>query len=113
MERNIARMRERIHRHGVTLRPHVKTNKSIEVTRRMLDHSRGPVTVSTLREAEYFASHGITDILYAVGITTNKLPHVLSLRAKGVRLAIILDNVDAARAAVVAAARSRLVPSWT
>ncbi len=54
MERNIARMRERIHRHGVTLRPHVKTNKSIEVTRRMLDHSRGPVTVSTLREAEYF-----------------------------------------------------------
>ena len=98
MDRNIARMRERIQRHGVTLRPHVKTNKSIDVTRRMLEQALGPVTVSTLREAEYFAAHGITDILYAVGITPHKLPHVLSLRAKDVGLSIILDSCDAARA---------------
>jgi D-serine deaminase-like pyridoxal phosphate-dependent protein len=98
MDRNIARMRERIGRHGLTLRPHVKTNKSIDVTRRMLEQSLGPVTVSTLREADYFAAHGITDILYAVGITPNKLAHVLALRSKGVRLSIILDSCDAARA---------------
>jgi hypothetical protein len=36
-------------------------SKSIDVTRRLLEHSRGPVTVSTLREAEYFATHGIVD----------------------------------------------------
>ncbi|HEY6359749.1 MAG TPA: alanine racemase [Vicinamibacterales bacterium] len=104
MERNIARMRERMRRHGVTLRPHVKTSKSIEVTRRILDDPRGPVTVSTLREAEYFADHGVRDILYAVGITPNKLPHVLALRAKGIRLSVILDNRDAAGALVCAAA---------
>jgi D-serine deaminase-like pyridoxal phosphate-dependent protein len=103
MDRNIARMRERIRRHRVRFRPHVKTNKSIDVTRRMLDQPRGSVTVSTLREAEYFADHGLTDILYAVGITPNKLPHVLSLREKGVRLAIILDSCDAARAVACAA----------
>ena len=103
MDRNIARMRERTRHHGVTLRPHVKTNKSIDVTRRMLEQPLGPVTVSTLREAEYFAAHGITDILYAVGITPNKLPHVLALRGRGVRLSIILDNCDAARAVTCAA----------
>ena len=102
MDRNITRMRERIRRHGVTLRPHVKTNKSIDVTHRMLEQRPGPVTVSTLREAEYFAAHGITDILYAVGITPNKLPHVLALREKGVRLSIILDSHDAARAVMCA-----------
>ncbi len=110
MDRNIARMRDRIHRYGLTLRPHVKTNKSIDVTRRLLEHSRGPVTVSTLREAEYFASHGIVDILYAVGITANKLPHVLALRGRGVQLTMVLDNADAAAAVVAAAeaARTRL-----
>jgi D-serine deaminase-like pyridoxal phosphate-dependent protein len=107
MDRNIARMRERIRRHGVALRPHVKTNKSIDVTRRMLEQPLGPVTVSTLREAEYFASHGIVDILYAVGITANKLPHVLALRGQGVRLAVILDNEDAAAAVVAAADAAR------
>ena len=105
MDRNITRMRDRIRRHGVTLRPHVKTNKSIDVTRRMIEHSRGPVTVSTLREAEYCASHGIADILYAVGITPNKLPHVLSLRGRGMHLSIVLDN-EAAASAVVAATDS-------
>jgi D-serine deaminase-like pyridoxal phosphate-dependent protein len=100
MDRNITRMRERMRRHGVTLRPHVKTNKSIDVTRRLLDDPRGPVTVSTLREAEYFADHGVTDILYAVGITPNKLAHVLALRAKGIQLSVILDNCEAAQALV-------------
>ena len=109
MERNIARMRERMRSHGVTLRPHVKTNKSIDVTRRVLDQPLGPVTVSTLREAEYFAAHGITDILYAVGITPNKLPHVQAMRHTGVRLSIILDNGDAARA-VACAARAAGAP---
>jgi D-serine deaminase-like pyridoxal phosphate-dependent protein len=103
MDRNIARMRERIQRHGVTLRPHVKTNKSIDVARRMLEQPFGPITVSTLREAEYFAAHGITDILYAVGITPNKLSHVLALRSNDIRLSIILDSCDAARAVTCAA----------
>jgi D-serine deaminase-like pyridoxal phosphate-dependent protein len=80
----------------------VKTNKSIAVTRRLLDDPRGPVTVSTLREAEYFADHGVTDALYAVGITPNKLAHVLALRARGVQLSVILDNCEAAQALVSA-----------
>ncbi len=98
MERNIARMREHVSGLGVGFRPHVKTGKCIEVTRRMLGAPAGPVTVSTLKEAEDCLAHGITDILYAVGIAPTKLPHVLDLRARGADLVIILDHLDAAEA---------------
>jgi D-serine deaminase-like pyridoxal phosphate-dependent protein len=49
-----------------------------------------------LKEAEYFLSNGITDILYAVGIAPNKLDHVAALRTKGAELTILLDSVEAA-----------------
>ena len=97
MDRNIERMRERISRHGVHFRPHVKTNKCIEVTQRLLDAGARGITVSTLREAEYFSAQGIKDILYAVCLSPNKLNHALRLRQSGVRLSVIIDNVEMAR----------------
>jgi D-serine deaminase-like pyridoxal phosphate-dependent protein len=106
MQRNIERMRARLARFGVAFRPHVKTNKCIEITRRLLENPAGPITVSTLAEADYFAAHGVKDILYAVGIAPNKLDHVTNLRRQGVGLSIILDNADAARAVVAHARKS-------
>jgi D-serine deaminase-like pyridoxal phosphate-dependent protein len=99
LEQNIARMRDKMRAHGVALRPHVKTAKNIEVTRLALggDTSHGKITVSTLKEAEFFFSSGIRDILYAVGITPNKLDHALKLRREGADLTLILDNVETAR----------------
>jgi D-serine deaminase-like pyridoxal phosphate-dependent protein len=110
MEANIDRMHGRARSLDVALRPHLKTSKSVEVARRTLRKDTGPITVSTLKEADYFADHGFTDILYAVGITPNKLGHALHLRKRGVELGLVLDNVDAARAVVSAAeaARTRL-----
>jgi D-serine deaminase-like pyridoxal phosphate-dependent protein len=98
MDRNIERMRGKLASLGVAFRPHVKTPKAIDVVRRMLTTPQGPITVSTLKEAEYFFGHGITDITYAVGITPNKLAHVARLMQKGCDLKIILDNEEAARA---------------
>ena len=100
LERNIARMREHLSRLGVGLRPHVKTAKSIDVLRPVLAGQPGGVTVSTLKEAEYFFAHGIKDILYAVGIAPNKLTHVAALRARGADITIILDSVATAQAVV-------------
>lgn len=97
MERNIARMRQQMRRLGVSFRPHVKTNKCLEVSRRLMETPQGPITVSTLLEADYFAAHGVTDILYAVCIAPNKLDHVMRLQDQGVRLSIILDSLEAAR----------------
>lgn len=97
MDRNIERMRSKLASFRVAFRPHVKTPKAIDVVKRMLTTPQGPITVSTLKEAEYFFSHGITDITYAVGITPNKLEHVARLMQKGCDLKIILDNEEAAR----------------
>lgn len=106
MERNIARLRTRLDGLGVSLRPHLKTAKSAEVARRVMTTPEGPATVSTLKEAEQFAAAGVRDMIYAVGITPSKLARVLELRASGVDLVVILDNVDQALAVVEASVNS-------
>ena len=98
MRANIARMNEAARRHGVTLRPHLKTGKSVEVARAMTDGWPGTVTVSTLKEADQFVAAGYRDILYAVGIAPNKLAHAARLVREGAELTLILDSIAAARA---------------
>lgn len=93
---NIARAKGRAAALGVTYRPHLKTHKSIGIARRQMMTPEGPATVSTLAEARYFASHGVKDILYAVGIAPQKLSVVKAIRDSGCDLKIILDNVAAA-----------------
>lgn len=94
---NIERMNAHIRGLGGVLRPHVKTAKSIDVVRRALRSTPGSVTVSTLKEAEYFFAHGIRDILYAVGIAPAKFAHVFSLLRNGAQLKVIADSVAAVR----------------
>jgi len=75
----------------------MKTAKSADVARLVSGDQAGPLTVSTLKEAEYFFAHGFSDLLYAVGIAANKLDHVFDLRRRGAGLSIILDNIEMAR----------------
>ena len=96
VERNCRTMRARLEAHGVTLRPHVKTAKNVEVARLALGAATGPITVSTLAEAEYFFSHGFTDILYAVGVAPAKLDRIAELASRGARIAVVVDSVEAA-----------------
>ena len=93
---NCRRMRERLAAHGVVLRPHVKTAKNVEVAREALGAETGPITVSTLREAEYFFDHGFRDILYAVGIVPAKVPRLAALVRRGARVTAIVDSREAA-----------------
>lgn len=98
MRANIARMNAAVRRHGVQLRPHLKTAKAAEIARLMTDGWRGAVTVSTLKEAEAFLAAGFRDILYAVGIVPDKLDAAARSVAKGAELTLILDSVEAAEA---------------
>ena len=102
VRRNIARLQGHLHSLGVPLRPHLKTAKCAEVARMVMPTDAGPATVSTLREAEQFAAAGVRDLLYAVGISPDKLPRVLALRKSGVDLSIVLDSLDQAHAVVAA-----------
>ena len=106
MDRNIARLRGRLAPMGVPLRPHLKTAKSIVVAVRAMSSPQGPATVSTLKEAEFFAGAGVRDIIYAVGITPCKLTKVIELRRCGVDLAVILDTVEQAEAVALASRTS-------
>ncbi len=93
MMRNIDRLVNHAQVLSVSLRPHLKTAKSVDVARRLLPGGNGPATVSTLAEAESFFAAGVGDILYAVGIAPQKLPRVVALRSSGCDLSVILDNV--------------------
>lgn len=107
MLRNIAAMRERMTRFGVTLRPHLKTAKSARVAALATADQPGGITVSTLREAAYFFQHGFQNLLYAVGITPSKLDRVSALQAQGAKMTIITDNAPVARIIGERAQRTR------
>lgn len=98
MAANIARMAASMDRLGVPLRPHLKTAKSAVIGDLATRGKRDGITVSTLREAEYFADHGFTDITYAIGIAPAKLDRAAALIRRGVDLKVIADTVEAARA---------------
>lgn len=96
--KNTSRMLDKATKLGVMLRPHVKTAKSIPVALLCNKGSVGPITVSTLREAEYFADAGFKDIIYAVSMVPAKLARANGLIDRGVDLKMIIDNADVARA---------------
>ncbi|TPG47131.1 alanine racemase [Sphingomonas glacialis] len=99
MDRNIARLAGLLAAHGVTPRPHLKTTKTIGSARRLYPDAPGPITVSTLAEAEYFAREGgFTDITYAVGLDPSKAARAIRLVAEGVDLKVTLDTVAQAQA---------------
>jgi len=109
LEANISRMRAHLQRLGVGLRPHVKTAKCMDVVQLALAGQPGGITVSTLREAEYFFERGVRDILYGVGIAPNKLAHVAALRRRGADVAVVLDSPAVARMVVQQAATHDVV----
>ncbi|MBJ7438951.1 MAG: alanine racemase [Sphingopyxis sp.] len=96
LERNAARMRSRCDALGVTLRPHLKTAKSTDVARVAANGKRGPISVSTLAEAEYFAAAGWRDILYTTAIAPAKLSRAHHIQHEhGARLLLVLDSPEA------------------
>lgn len=105
LERNCEAMAQRAARHGVALRPHLKTSKSAEVARLATRGHSGAITVSTVAEADYFARHGFLDLTYAVGISAGKIDALHQVqRTHGARVTLLADRVEAVRAA---AARAR------
>ena len=101
LEKNCSLARKKCVELKTILRPHVKTPKSIEVAKIALDNEVGPITVSTLDEAEYFATSGFKDILYAVCIIPKKLARLDFLQKKhDCVIRIIIDSILVAKAIV-------------
>lgn len=107
---NTRRLVAHLASHGMTLRPHAKTHKSVELGRGQLAAGARGLTVGNLGEAEVFAAAGLTDlfIAYPIWATGPKAERLRALhdRTPGVRVGV--DSVEGARAlgaAVAGAAR--------
>lgn len=92
LKENAQAMIRRAKSHGVRLRPHVKTHKTIEGARFQLGNEFNGITVSTMAEAEYYSRYGFDDITYAFPITSDKLSQCAEI-AGGIRhFNILLDQ---------------------
>jgi D-serine deaminase-like pyridoxal phosphate-dependent protein len=98
VQRNCDRMRQKAAASGVIFRPHVKTHKTREIGRMQHGGAIGPITVSTLAEADFFAGDGFRDITYAVPIAPEKLERAAALATRVERLNLLIDSDDALQA---------------
>ena len=112
LDRNIQRLTDRAKRLGVVLRPHMKTTKSLDVARRAFPEGPGPITVSTIAEAEFFAGHGFRDMTYAVGMSPASASRAMELSARtGIDLKLLLDTLEQADALADVRAATGVTPS--
>ena len=92
LESNCSHMRDRMSSFDVALRPHMKTAKSTDVAHIACGIKGGPITVSTLNEALWFARQGFQDLLYAVGFNPAKMNMAMEVLETGAALSFITDN---------------------
>ena len=113
LERNVAAMAAYCRRHGVALRPHAKTHKSVEVARRQLDAGAVGISVATIGEAERLTDGGIGNLLVTSPLATPaKLARLRALLERAEGLMVVADSVrgvDDLAAAVAGADRQLIV----
>jgi len=97
LKRNIAAMQALANAAGVRLRPHAKTHKSPVIARLQLDAGACGICCAKLGEAEVFADAGIADIRLPYPVHPSNARRVMALQDR-VRLSIIVDDFDVARA---------------
>jgi len=109
LERNIAAMAAFARAHGVALRPHSKTHKSVEIARRQIAAGAVGICCATLGEAEVIAGAGIPGVLITSPVVQpDKVARLIALNAKAEGLMVVADdpaNVSALAAAAAAAGR--------
>lgn len=103
LARNLDRMANYCRQHGLKLRPHTKTHKTLEVARLQLERGATGLTVAKVGEAEVMAGAGEAEILVAYPILGAEKLKRLAVLAKGRNLLLSLDSETAARALSAAA----------
>jgi D-serine deaminase-like pyridoxal phosphate-dependent protein len=90
VRKNINRIHDYANRHGFSVRPHIKTHKSLKISRMQLDSGAVGLAVAKVQEAEVMARLGPVDITVAypaVGSTRTERIAKLSLKQK-IRVAV-------------------------
>lgn len=98
LDANIAAMAARAAAAGLTLRPHVKTHKSVEIARRQLAAGAIGLTVATIGEAEVFVRAGFDDIFlaYPLWLTPESAARLRALQTTAT-IALGCDSIESGR----------------
>ncbi len=99
LERNVETMAERLRDRGVSLRPHFKTHKTIQIASIQRQHGAQGQTCATLGEAKVLADAGVSDIFVAYPVWPGGAKRDL-LRGlhEQATLSIGIDSVESAHA---------------
>lgn len=90
---NIRRFQAHCDRVGLSLRPHIKTHKSIRMARAQLDAGAVGINCQKIGEAEVMAEAGFDDILITYNIIgAEKLARLRALAGKVARLTVTADS---------------------
>jgi D-serine deaminase-like pyridoxal phosphate-dependent protein len=97
LERNLARVADYARGHGLRLRPHTKTHKSVRLAKRQLASGASGLTVAKVSEAEVMLAAEPDDLLVAYPIIGDTKLARLTQVARQTRVTVALDSVFAAR----------------
>ncbi|MBS1855023.1 MAG: alanine racemase [Acidobacteria bacterium] len=97
MERNLARVASYAQEHGMRLRPHTKTHKSVRIGKRQMALGAAGLTVAKVSEAEVMAAAEPAELLIAYPIIGQAKLARLSEVARRTRVTVAVDSVFAAR----------------
>ena len=97
MERNLARVADYAREHGLRLRPHTKTHKSVRLAKRQLASGASGLTVAKVSEAEIMLGAQPDDLLVAYPIIGHTKLARLTQVARQTRVTVALDSAFAAR----------------
>jgi D-serine deaminase-like pyridoxal phosphate-dependent protein len=98
-ENNVRRCMERLA--GVHVRPHLKTAKSPDVARLLLEAGAAGICVAKLSEAEVMVAAGIEDVLITteiVGVAKVRRLAALLTRSPAARVRVVVDSWEGASA---------------
>lgn len=91
--RNIAAFQNHCDREGLSLRPHIKTHKSIRFAKAQIAQGAVGITCQKISEAEVMAVEGIDDITITFNILGEaKLKRLLALSRRLKLLTVVADN---------------------
>src|ERR1019366_8941406 len=96
-ERNLTRVAGYARQHGLRLRPHAKTHKSVRLARRQMAAGAAGLTVAKVSEAEIMLAAEPVDLLVAYPIVGPTKLARLTQAARQTRVTVALDSAFAAR----------------
>jgi len=107
MEDNIRRVQSHVSKHGIGLRPHIKTHKIPALGKLQMQAGAVGITCQKIGEVEVFADAGVAeDVLLTFNIIgTQKTDRLMAQVKRLRRLAVVLDNEPVAQGLSQAALR--------